>query len=72
MVFCAVASIHAQTSVEIDLQEQTAYLIRPSYANSVARKERQLRRSKDQQPDHEANAAGTRQHANDISDLRLD
>ena len=28
IVFCAVASIHAQTSVEIDLQEQTAYLIR--------------------------------------------
>ncbi len=27
IVFCAVASIHAQTSVEIDLQEQTAYLI---------------------------------------------
>jgi len=28
IVFCAVASIHAQTSIEIDLQEQTAYLIR--------------------------------------------
>src|SRR6202040_3306113 len=28
IVFCAVASMHAQISVEIDLQEQTAYLIR--------------------------------------------
>jgi hypothetical protein len=28
ILFCAVSSIHAQTSVEIDLHEQTAYLIR--------------------------------------------
>jgi L,D-transpeptidase-like protein len=28
ILFCTAASIHAQTSVEIDLQEQTAYLIR--------------------------------------------
>jgi lipoprotein-anchoring transpeptidase ErfK/SrfK len=28
ILFCAIISLHAQTSVEIDLQEQTAYLIR--------------------------------------------